>query len=161
VLAAHKNAPVAQERRHQGSYEILADKSQRFKPSTAGAEGKSPRRKNAAGRVAVQASLSQRGALHLGTTNVIESVFATVRLRTEMTKRSGTRVACLTMIFKLMQSASRRWRPLNGSARLVNVIKGVVFVHGIKKEDAARSQPHPQILTIPQLGGVPEGAGCA
>jgi putative transposase len=75
--------------------------------------------------------------LHLRTTNVIESVFATVRLRTEKTKGSGTRVACLTMVFKLMQSASRRWRALNGSPLLADVLKGVVFVDGIKQEDAA------------------------
>ena len=75
--------------------------------------------------------------LHLRTTNVIESVFATVRLRTEKTKGSGTRVACLTMVFKLMESASRRWRVLNGSGLLNEVIKGTVFVDGIKNEDAA------------------------
>lgn len=75
--------------------------------------------------------------LHLRTTNVIESVFATVRLRTEKTKGSGTRVACLTMVFKLMESASRRWRALNGSLLLADVIKGAVFVDGIKQEDAA------------------------
>jgi transposase-like protein len=75
--------------------------------------------------------------LHLRTTNVIESVFATVRLRTEKTKGSGTRVACLTMVFKLIQSASRHWRALNGSGLLSEVIKGTVFVDGIKKEDAA------------------------
>src|SRR5262249_17576770 len=75
--------------------------------------------------------------LHLRTTNVIESVFATVRLRTEKTKGSGTRVACLTMVFKLMQSASRRWRALNGSGLLTEVLKGIVFVDGMKKEGAA------------------------
>ena len=75
--------------------------------------------------------------MHLRTTNVIESVFATVRLRTEKTKGSGTRVACLTMVFKLMQSASRHWRSLNGSGLLSEVIKGTVFVDGIRKEDAA------------------------
>jgi transposase-like protein len=75
--------------------------------------------------------------LHLRTTNVIESVFATVRLRTEKTKGSGTRVACLTMVFKLMESAARRWRALNGSPLLAEVLKGVVFVDGIKQEDAA------------------------
>ncbi len=71
--------------------------------------------------------------MHLRTTNVIESVFATVRLRTEKTKGSGTRVACLTMVFKLMQSASRRWRALNGSGLLADVLKGVVFVDGVKE----------------------------
>ena len=75
--------------------------------------------------------------LHVRTTNVIESVFATVRLRTEKTKGSGTRVACLTMVFKLMQSASRHWRGLNASGLLSEVIKGTVFVDGIRKEDAA------------------------
>ena len=75
--------------------------------------------------------------MHLRTTNVIESVFATVRLRTEKTKGSGTRVACLTMVFKLMQSASRRWRALNGSGLLSEVIKGTVFVDGIRREGAA------------------------
>ena len=75
--------------------------------------------------------------LHLRTTNGIESVFATVRLRTAKTKGSGTRVACLTMVFKLMESASRRWRVLNGSGLLNDVIKGTVFVDGIKNEDAA------------------------
>ena len=75
--------------------------------------------------------------LHLRTTNGIESVFATVRLRTEKTKGSGTRVACLTMVFKLMESASRRWRVLNGSGLLNDVLKGTVFVDGIKNEDAA------------------------
>jgi putative transposase len=75
--------------------------------------------------------------LHLRTTNVIESVFATVRLRTEKTKGSGTRVACLTMVFKLMESASRRWRALNGAPLLAEVIKGVVFVDGVKREGAA------------------------
>jgi putative transposase len=75
--------------------------------------------------------------LHLRTTNVIESVFATVRLRTAKTKGSGTRQACLTMVFKLMESASKRWRALNGSSLLADVIKGVVFVDGEKEEDAA------------------------
>jgi len=74
---------------------------------------------------------------HLRTTNAIESVFATVRLRTDRTKGTGTRVACLTMVFKLMESASRRWRALNGSPLLAEVIGGVVFVNGIKQEDAA------------------------
>jgi putative transposase len=74
---------------------------------------------------------------HLRTTNAIESVFATVRLRTEKTKGSGSREACLTMVFKLMESAAKRWRALNSSALLADVIKGVAFVDGGRKEDAA------------------------
>jgi transposase-like protein len=74
---------------------------------------------------------------HLRSTNVIESVFATVRLRTDKTKGTGTRLACLTMVYKLMESASQRWRALNGSELVTDVIRGAVFVDGVKKEDAA------------------------
>jgi putative transposase len=74
---------------------------------------------------------------HIRTTNPIESTFATVRLRTVKTKGCGSRVACLTMVFKLMESASRSWRSLNGSARLQAVISGAKFVDGIEVKDAA------------------------
>jgi putative transposase len=75
--------------------------------------------------------------LHLRTTNVIESVFATVRLRTAKTKGSGSREACLMMVFKLMESASKRWRVLNGANVLPDVIQGVKFSDGVKQEVAA------------------------
>jgi transposase-like protein len=68
---------------------------------------------------------------HLRTTNPIESTFATVRLRTKRTKGSGSRTACLTMVYKLMESASKKWRLLNASKILVEVLKGTVFVDGI------------------------------
>lgn len=75
--------------------------------------------------------------LHLRTTNPIESVFATVRLRTAKTKGAGSRVACLSMVFKLVESAARHWRALNGSDLIPHVIAGVVFVDGIKPERIA------------------------
>ena len=74
--------------------------------------------------------------LHLRTTNPIESTFATVRLRTAKTKGSGTRTACLTMVFKLMESAAKHWRLLNGSKLLGDVIAGVVYVDGVKENAA-------------------------
>jgi len=69
---------------------------------------------------------------HLRTTNPIESTFATVRLRTERTKGSGSRKACLTMVFKLARCAEQHWRKLNGRNRLPEVIQGTRFVDGIK-----------------------------
>jgi transposase-like protein len=69
---------------------------------------------------------------HLRTTNPIESTFATVRLRTKRTKGSGSRVACLTMVFKLAQAAERKWRKLNGYELLGDVIRGVQFKDGTK-----------------------------
>lgn len=73
---------------------------------------------------------------HIRTTNPIESAFATVRLRTKKTKGCGTREATLTMVFKLAQSASKRWKKLRGSALLAEVIKSVRFVDGIKENAA-------------------------
>jgi transposase-like protein len=74
---------------------------------------------------------------HLRTTNPIESTFATVRLRHRRTKGNGSRVACLTMVFKLMQSAQKKWRLLNGSQLLPDVIQGIPFTDGIKSQVAA------------------------
>ena len=51
---------------------------------------------------------------HLRTTNPIESVFAGVRLRTDVTKRSRNRENALYLVFKLIQRLSRNWYALNG-----------------------------------------------
>ena len=69
---------------------------------------------------------------HLRTTNPIESTFATVRLRHRRTKGSGSRAACLAMVFKLMQSAQKKWRVLNGVKLIPDVIAGIPFPDGIK-----------------------------
>jgi putative transposase len=75
--------------------------------------------------------------VHIRTTNPIESVFATVRLRHDKTKGSGTRSACLTMVFKLMESASKGWRSLNGLPLLAEVVRGTTFTDGIGEKPAA------------------------
>jgi putative transposase len=75
--------------------------------------------------------------IHLRTTNPIESTFATVRLRHCRTKGNGSRLACLTMVYKLMQSASKKWRLLRGSQLLPDVIAGVPFIDGLKPQTAA------------------------
>ena len=67
---------------------------------------------------------------HLRTTNPIESTFATVRLRTHRTKGSGSRIATLTMVFKLGLEAQKHWRRLNGQELLAKVVTGVKFVDG-------------------------------
>lgn len=70
---------------------------------------------------------------HLRTSNPIESTFATVRLRTYRTKGPGSREAGLAMAFKLAKKAESRWRKLNGSDKLQDLIDGVVFVDGERK----------------------------
>ena len=73
---------------------------------------------------------------HLRTSNPIESTFATVRLRTNKTKGSGSRAACLAMVLKLCQAAQKRWRALNGSKLVADVIEGITFVDGLRKKAA-------------------------
>jgi putative transposase len=75
--------------------------------------------------------------MHIRTTNPIESTFATVRLRHRKTKGNGSRAACLAMVFKLMQSAAKRWRLLNGAKLLPDVIQGITFEDGIKSQKHA------------------------
>ena len=75
--------------------------------------------------------------IHLRTTNPIESVFATVKHRQKKTRGNGSRKACLAMVFKLAESASKKWRALNGSSLLPDVIQGIPFIDGIKQEQAA------------------------
>ena len=73
---------------------------------------------------------------HIRSTNVIESVFATVRLRTHKTKGCGTRVATLTMVFKLVQEASRGWRRLEASNLLEFVVSERKFIDGVMEKVA-------------------------
>lgn len=68
----------------------------------------------------------------LRSTNVIESTFATVRLRTKRTKGCGSRLATLTMVFKLVESAAKRWHRLRGYRQLSDVLNGVVFQDGVR-----------------------------
>lgn len=70
----------------------------------------------------------------LRSTNVIESTFATVRLRTKRTKGCGSRIATLTMVFKLVESAAKRWHRLRGYRQLPEVLNGVVFQDGVRVE---------------------------
>jgi hypothetical protein len=41
------------------------------------------------------------------------------------------------MVFKLMESASKKWRCLNGSELLRDIIAGIAFTDGIRAEKAA------------------------
>src|SRR5215207_1791200 len=74
---------------------------------------------------------------HLRTTNPIESVFAPVRARTDITKGPGSRQAGLAMIFKLMEAAEGRWRKLTGSHLVALVRAGAKFENGELVERSA------------------------
>jgi len=68
--------------------------------------------------------------VHLKTTNPIESTFATVRLRTRVTKGPGSRAAGLAMAFKLIEAAELRWRAVNSPHLVALVRAGAKFVKG-------------------------------
>jgi putative transposase len=71
---------------------------------------------------------------HLRTSNVIESPFATVRLRQRVTKGAGSRTKGLLMAYKLLDRAQARWRRLNGAHLLPLVRAGIDFMDGVQQE---------------------------
>ena len=72
--------------------------------------------------------------IHLKTTNPIEPTFATVRLRTKVTKGPGSRAAGLAMAYKLIEQAQTRWRMVNAPHLVALVRAGVTFEKGVMVE---------------------------
>jgi len=73
--------------------------------------------------------------IHLKTSNPIESTFATVRLRTKVTKGPGSRAAGLAMAYKLIIAAQDRWRAVNGPHLVALVRAGATFKKGVLIEN--------------------------
>lgn len=71
---------------------------------------------------------------HIRTTNPIESVFASIRLRTTKSKSCGSRKTTLAMTYKLMTVAQNKWRRLRGYRLLADVIQGIKFKDGERVE---------------------------
>lgn len=67
------------------------------------------------------------------TSNVLNKIPKSAQAKT---MGCGSRIACLTMVFKLALSAEKKWRALNGAKLLADVIDGVVFEDGVRKEAA-------------------------
>ena len=74
---------------------------------------------------------------HIRTTNPVESTFATVRLRPDKTRGCLSRVTMLAMVFKLYQSAAKRWHRLRAAHYLTEVMNGTAFKDGIRVEQDA------------------------
>lgn len=74
---------------------------------------------------------------HIRTSNPIESTFATVRHRTRRTKGCLSRKTGLAMAFRLMMSAQKKWRKLDGQNRLPEIIQGIEFRDGLRHLQAA------------------------
>lgn len=63
-------------------------------------------------------------------TNVVESAFATVRLRQRVTKGAGSRAKGLTMAFKLLAMAEKRWRRIRSPQLVKLMLEGTKFIDG-------------------------------
>jgi putative transposase len=68
---------------------------------------------------------------HIRSTNVIESTFSTVRLRTYKTRGCCKEESILPLVFKLVDSASQRWQKLHSSNIIPLVLKGVKYQDGV------------------------------
>lgn len=74
---------------------------------------------------------------HIRTTNPIESMFATIRHRSEQTKGCGSRGATLTMVYKLAMSAQKHWRRLRGHELIGKIVQGIKFRDGEEVKEVA------------------------
>jgi putative transposase len=77
---------------------------------------------------------------HLRTTNVVESPFAAVRLRTTAAKRFKKVDFATALIWKLLQVAEGTFRRLNAPELLPGVYVGVRYVDGVKQLSTATAQ---------------------
>jgi len=69
---------------------------------------------------------------HLRTTNVVESPFAAVRLRTDAAKRFKKTENATAMIWRLLLVAEKRFRKIDAPHLAAEVYRGVVFDDGLK-----------------------------
>lgn len=72
---------------------------------------------------------------HIRTTNLIESTFATVRLRTDKTRGCVSKDTILALVFKLVESAQKSWLRIRGFKHLADVIERVPFKDGCRADD--------------------------
>jgi len=77
--------------------------------------------------------------LHLRTSNVVESPFAAVRLRTDAAKRYKKVANATAAIWKLMMVAEKGFRRLQGYELMAKVDEGVEFKDGIEVVKVSRS----------------------
>jgi putative transposase len=90
--------------------------------------------------------------IHLRTTNPIESTFATVRLRTKVTKGPGSRAAGIAMAYKLTDAAQTRWRAINAPHLVALVRAGAVFHKGKLLERPIDITPEPSTAEPETVG---------
>ncbi|HKW92656.1 MAG TPA: transposase [Methylomirabilota bacterium] len=84
---------------------------------------------------------------HLRTTNVVESPFAAVRLRTAAAKRFKKVENATAIIWKTLLVAEQSFRRLDAPERLPEVAESVVYVDGVGRSGATRRPPPDLVYT--------------
>ena len=69
---------------------------------------------------------------HIRSTNVIESAFATVRLRTYKTIGIASRITLLIMLFMLAQAAKKNWQRSHQYNLIPLVLSGVKYIDEVQ-----------------------------
>ena len=80
--------------------------------------------------------------VHLRTTNIVESPFSAIRLRTDAARRHKRVENATGLIWKLLMVAEKQWRTLKGFSLLKEVYDGKLFVDGrpvSKKSDNVKA----------------------
>lgn len=78
--------------------------------------------------------------VHLRTTNIVESPFNAVRLRTDAARRFKRVEGAKAIIWKTLQIAEKSWRKLNSPELLPLVLQGEKFKDGKRKEKEKESE---------------------
>jgi transposase-like protein len=79
--------------------------------------------------------------VHLRTTNIVESPFDMIRLRTNAARRFKRVDNASAMIWKLLRVAEKAWRCLKGTELLLDVYEGKKFIGGkiVRKADKEKA----------------------
>jgi len=85
---------------------------------------------------------------HLRTTNIVESPFSTVRLRTDASRRYKRVEGAKAIIWKMLRVAEQTWRKLNAPDLLPLVAAGVVFKDGVRNEAEVKPNAESQVQAV-------------
>jgi putative transposase len=69
---------------------------------------------------------------HIRSTNPIESTFSTVRLRTYKTRGCCSKESLLSMVFKIVQTAQKKWQRIHCHNIIPWVLEGVRYIDGVR-----------------------------
>jgi transposase-like protein len=86
--------------------------------------------------------------VHLRTSNIVESPFSAIRLRTDASRRFKRVEGAKAMIWKLLRVAEKSWRKLRSPELVALVARGVKFKNGIAVSERQKNSNQDQLEKI-------------